>query len=316
MKVAGAASLLPAAARGAAGKPLDGAFIILSTPYTEAKAVDYEDLAHEVEFLEKCGVSGLVWPQFSSELTQLSKEERMRGMDALAGAVKGRKPALILGVQGEDTAEMMEYARHAEGLAPDAVIAIPPTKAKTEADYHEYFRALCGLARRPVFTQTSGGAPGLVMSVDFLVGLAREFPNFGYIKEEHEPVIARMRALVAHRPDPIKKVFGAAFGVSSLYEMRVGSDGTITGGAMYGDAYARMWELHRQGKPEEVRELFSKLLLMLNLDHDIPGARLYLLKKRGIFKTSVSRQKEYKVTREEIAEIEYRFAALKPWLAG
>src|ERR1019366_3038872 len=139
MKVAGAASLLPAAARGAAGEPLGGAFIILSTPYTEAKAVDYEDVAHEVEFLEKCGVSGLVWPQFSSELTQLSKEERMRGMDALAAAVKGRKTALLLFFKQKTAYEMMEYARHAEGLAPDAVIAIPPTKAKTEADYHEYF---------------------------------------------------------------------------------------------------------------------------------------------------------------------------------
>jgi dihydrodipicolinate synthase/N-acetylneuraminate lyase len=123
-----------------------------------------------------------------------------------------------------------------------------------------------------------------------------------------------MRGLVAHRPDPIKRIFGASFGTGSLYEMRVGSDGTITGGAMYAEIYARLWELHRQNKAEETRELFSKLLLMLNLDHDIPGARLYLLKKRGIFKTSVSRQKDRGLTPEEIAEVEFRFAALKPWL--
>jgi dihydrodipicolinate synthase/N-acetylneuraminate lyase len=305
----------PATAAPAA-RALQGAFIIMTTPFTESKALDYEDLAGEVAFLDRCGIQGLVWPQFSSELVKLSQEERMRGMDVLAGAVKGKKPVLVLGVQGADTAEMMEYAQHAENLQPDAMIAIPPTKAKSLDDYREYYRALCKLAKRPVFTQTSGGAPGLELSVEFMVDLAREFPNFGYIKEEHDPVIARMRALIAHRPDPIKRVFGANFGIGSLYEMRVGSDGTITGGAMYGDVYAKLWNLHRQGKMAEKRELFSQLSLMLNLDKDIPGARLYLMKKRGIFKTSVSRIKETRVTQEEIAEIEYRFEALRPWLVG
>ena len=318
LAAAGSAALLSsseeAVAAAPAEKDLRGAFIILSTPFTESKALDYEDLAREVQFLDKCGVQGLVWPQFSSELVQLTKEERLRGMDVLADATRGKKPVLVLGVQGADTAEMLEYASHAEKLAPDAMIAIPPTRAKSIDEYHEYYRELCKLAKRPVFTQTSGGAPGLELSVDFMVGLAREFPNFGYIKEEHDPVIARMRALITHRPDPIKRVFGATFGTSSLYEMRVGSDGTITGGAMYADVYAQLWSLHQQNKMAEKRDLFSKLMLMLNLDHDIPGARLYLMKKRGIFKTSVSRQKETRVTAEEIAEIEYRFDTLKPWL--
>jgi dihydrodipicolinate synthase/N-acetylneuraminate lyase len=96
--------------------------------------------------------------------------------------------------------------------------------------------------------------------------------------------------------------------------MRVGCDGTITGGAMYADIYARLWNLHLQNKQDELRDLFSKLLLVLNLDQDIPGTRLYILKKRGIFKTAVSRQREYKLTAPEISEIEYRFAALKPYL--
>lgn len=295
-------------------KELQGAFIILSTPFSAAKEIDYEDLAGEVAFLDRCGVQGLVWPQFSSELVKLTQQERMRGMEVLAKAVRGRQPVLVLGVQGADTAEMLEYAQHAESLAPDAMIAIPPTSAKSLADYRDYYRALCKLAKRPVFTQTSGGAPGLELTVDFMVDLAREFPNFGYIKEEHDPVIARMRALIAHRPDPVKRVFGATFGAGSLYEMRVGSDGTITGGAMYADIYAQLWNLHRQNNMAGKRELFSKLSLMLNLDHDIPGTRLYLMKKRGIFKTTASRLKDTAVSPEEIAEIEYRFEALKPFL--
>jgi len=194
------------------------------------------------------------------------------------------------------------------------VIAIPPKKAKSLEDFREYFRALCKLTKRPVFLQTSGGAAGIEPTVDFILDLAREFPNFGYIKEEHEPVLERMRRLVAHRPNPIKRVFGAHYGTSWLYEMRLGADGCITGGAMYADIYARLWDLHVQNKIDEKRQLFGKLLLLLNLDQDIPGARLYILKKRGIFKTAVSRQRDYRLNADEIAEIEYRFAALQPYL--
>jgi 1-pyrroline-4-hydroxy-2-carboxylate deaminase len=300
------------AAPGTAAKSMQGAFIILSTPYTSAKAVDWEDLAGEVDWMDRFGVHGLVWPQLSSELLQLNKEERLRGMEVLAKAARGKRPVLVLGVQGEDTAEMLEYAAHAEKLAPDAMIAIPPKKAKAMDDYRDYFRALCKLTTRPVFIQTSGGAPNLAPSIDLMLGLAREFPNFGYVKEEHDPVIARMRELIAHRPDPIKRVYGANFGNGWLYQMRLACDGVITGGAMYGDIYARIWDLHRENKPQEARDLYARLLLMLNLDQDIPGTRLYMLKKRGIFKTPVSRQHEYKLSGDEIAEIESRFEALAP----
>lgn len=319
LAAAGSAALLSRTAATAApsmpGKSMQGAFIILSTPYTSTKAVDWEDLANEVSFMERYGVHGLVWPQLSSELLQLNKDERLHGMEVLAKAVQGKKPVLVLGVQGDDTAEMLEYAEHAEKFGPDGMIAMPPKKAKSMDDYRDYFRALCKLTKRPVFIQTSGGAPNLAPSVDMMIELAREFPNFGYVKEEHDPVVPRMKELIAHRPDPIKRVYGAHFGNGWLYEMRLGSDGVITGGAMYGDIYARLWELHQQNKSQEKRDLYGKLLLMLNLDQDIPGTRLYILKKRGIFKTSVSRQREYTLTADEIAEIESRFDALKPYLS-
>lgn len=294
--------------------PLQGAFMILSTPYTASNAIDYEDLAGEVDFLERCGVQGLVWPQNASELSKLNKDERMRGMEILAKAAKGKKPALVLGVQGRSTEEMLEYAQHAESLTPDAVIAIPPTVATSLDDFRKYYRALCKTVKRPVFIQTSGGSPQVEPTIEFIVELARELPNFGYIKEERDPVIPRMKALIKQRPDPIKRVFCANRGAGFLYEMRLGSDGTIIGGTPYADLFAQLWNLHQQGKVAEQREMFSKLLLMLNLDRQIPGVRPYILKKRGVFKTTVSREGDHQLSPEAIAEIEYNFAALKPYL--
>ena len=57
----------------------------------------------------------------------------------LAEANHGRAPALVLGVQADDTPGMLEYARYAEALEPDAMIAIPPRTAASLADFRDYY---------------------------------------------------------------------------------------------------------------------------------------------------------------------------------
>ena len=295
----------------ASGKAMRGALMILSTPYTESGEVDYEDLAKEVAFCDRCGVQGVVWPQNSSEQRYLSVEERVRGFEVLAEANRGRNMVLVLGVQAQDTAGMLQYAKVAESLSPDGMIAIPPTSANSLAEIHAYYAALCEITDRPIFVQTSGG-PDIELTIEFLVQLARDLPQCGYIKEEYGRVHERMLALQAYQPDPIKSVFGATLGRGWLYEMRIGTDGVMTGGVMYGDVYARLWQLHQQGREEELRECYSKLLLIQNLDNLIPGVRLYVMQKRGVFKTTKSRRGVYSFSTQQIAEIEFRLEALKP----
>jgi 4-hydroxy-tetrahydrodipicolinate synthase len=295
-------------------KPMRGAFMILHTPFTESKEVDWEDLAREAVFVDRAGAQGIVWPQGSSSVASLTTDERLRGMQVLADAVRGKRVALVLGVQGKDTAEMLEFVRRAEALDADAMIAMPPTTAQSEADYREYFRALGKATDRPVILQTSGGARGLIPSTELIVGLAREFPNFGYVKEESEPVLERMKALVKQRP-PMKGVFGANLGVGWLYEMRLGLDGVITGNAMYADVMAAMWDAHLKGKADRLRDIYSKWLLMRNLNDQVPGTDLFVMKKRGIFKTTATRGRtQYSFSPVEIAEINYRFSGLTPYL--
>ena len=317
-------SVRPARAAGEPGKALRGVFIILNTPFTAAGEVDWDDLAREVAFVERGGCAGIVWPQGSSGVTTLTKAERLRGMEVLAKAAKSSRLTLVLGVQGRDTAEMLEYTRRAEEVGSDAVIAMPPTSGTSLDDYRAYFRALGQAFRRPVFVQTSGGAKNLFPSVELIVELAREFPHMAYVKEESDPVVARMQQELAARP-VLKGIFGASLGTGFLYEMRLGLDGIITGMGMYADLFGRMWQLHEQGKHEEVRDAYSRFLLMRNLNESIPGTDLYVMQMRGIFRTTArrtgppvngvpARVTAFVPTPTERAEIEFRFAALKSFL--
>ena len=222
-------------------------------------------------------------------------------MEAIGKAAKGRKPALVLGVQGPNTAAALAYLEKAESVAPDAIIAIPPTEAKSLDDFREYYRALARATRRPLFIQTTGGAKGIV-----------PIPHCAYVKEEQAPVIERMRALGRHRP-AIRSIFSGAAGKGMLYEMRMGFDGTMPG-APYADIYAQIWNLYQSGKRDAARELFGRLLVLINMETQAPGTRPYIMKKRGVFKTTMSRQNQARLAPEATAEIDFNFEGLRPYL--
>ena len=92
-----------------------------------------------------------------------------------------------------------------------------------------------------------------------------------------------MLALQDHQPEPIRSIFGATLGRGWLYEMRIGTDGVMTGGAMYADVYAKLWDFYQSGDGASLSDCYSKLLLIQNLDNLIPGVRLWVLQKRGVW---------------------------------
>lgn len=312
-----------------------GPFPILSTPFTETGAVDYAVLANEARFVDWGGCPGMIWPQSGDSVDLLTMDEKLRGMEVLAEtSLRFKTSALCLGVQGRDTEEMLVYARHAEKLAPAAIISRPPDSGRTEDDLRQYWRELAKVAKRPVIFQTTGGVAykGPVPSVKLMIELAKEFPHLGYIKEEAAPVIARTRELCAAKP-VIRRVFSARGAHGWLFESHLGTEGLITERAVYADVLAKLWRLMDSGKDADtVRDIHAKLMLLFNLGQHLPGGdlrgfQLHLWKKRGVFKNMISRQygpnrgipdkpifSELKLRDDEIAEIDFRFEALKPYL--
>jgi dihydrodipicolinate synthase/N-acetylneuraminate lyase len=234
-------------------------------------------------------------------------------------------------VQGKDTDDMLVYAKHARTLASTAVISRPPDSGKTQDDLRQYWRALAKvITDRPVMIQTTARRGGVSPSTELLIELAEEFPNFGYVKEESGSVISRIRALLAS--PSIRSVFSARGAYGWLYESRLGTEGLVTERSAYADLLAQIWKLMRSGSdPEKLKDMYSKLTLMLNLSRVLPGDlrgySLHLLKMRGVFKTMISRQygpngttpdkpivQDLTLSKEEIAEIEWRFESLKPYL--
>jgi dihydrodipicolinate synthase/N-acetylneuraminate lyase len=310
----GAAALAGTCKLAATGrqKEMRGVFPIMATPYTHSNAVDYDDLAREVEFLDRCGVPGMAWPQLFGETFKLTQQERKRGMEEIMKAAKGRRPAIVLGVDGPNLAAAMDYLRHAESLNPDALIALPPWEAKSSDELLPYYRALAGATKRPLFIQNAEIVKGVKLEIPALIELAREFPHSGYYKEEVQPTLPRMLELSRQRP-PVQRVFAGEGGKNLFYVMRLGLDGCMAGNA-YADAFVQVWDLFQSGSARQAQEIYARILLILGCESYLPGTRQYILKKRGVFKTTISRRESFSLSGEAIREIDFHFEALKPHL--
>lgn len=322
MASAAAFAATPALAQTA--KPMRGVMPIVVTPYKPDGGVDYDDLAKQMRFYDKCGCTGAAWPQGNGDVMLLTRDERMQGMKVIADACRGTRVASVIGVQAATRAEMLDYARYAETLNPDALIAMPPSAEQTDAGYRDYFTALATLSKRPIFIQTtiSGMPKALAPGVEMMADLARQFPHLGHIKEETPPLVERMRAEVKLRP-PFRSVFGATGGDGWLYELRMGLDGEMTAQGMYGDVMVAIWNNYQAGRREQAADAFAKLLLMKNCEAQIPGTERYIWQKRGVFKSRAQRRGAPKgqaiilsLPQDAIDEIEFRFATLKPYLTA
>ena len=287
----------------AADAPIRGTYPILTTPYLADGTVDYGSLVKEAQWVDKAGVDGIIWPQSDDSIDLLTMDEKKRGMSDLAEAAKGFCARLCLGVEGRDTAEMLELAWHGESLAvsvnPSIVfISRPADDCRTQDDLCRYYEALAEVAKRPVIIQTYNGDKCPAPSVDLLVKLAERHPTiYGWIKEEVRDGFEanrRMKAELAARP-PLKTVFSAWGGWQWLYQSRrLGSEGVISERAALAPMLAEIWRLmEAKDDTGALDAAYAKYLLAINLMQTVPGDlrgyQLVFFKEKGIFNTTVSR---------------------------
>jgi 4-hydroxy-tetrahydrodipicolinate synthase len=268
-----------------ASKAFRGIFAILQTPFASNDQIDWEDLEREVSFCIRAGAHGLVWPQLAGEFYLLTEEERMHGAEIILSKAAGGRSAVVIGVQAPIKELAVKFARHAEEKGADAVIALPPFLGNVSAEATgDYYRALARAVKLPIFIQNSGGSWGPALSTSFVIQLAREFPQLGYIKEEVSPVAHRMEEYV--RSGVMRGIFSGNAGRDLLNELAHKSSGTMPA-CEFVDIDVQIYELAAAGKTDEARTLFAKLLPLINMEeaYGMSFAKTVLV-RRGVFKTA------------------------------
>jgi len=295
------------------GKPLAGVFPIVQTPFTADDKVDLKTLAAEIRFLDRTGVQGVVWPQLASEYFDLTMDERLAGMEVIASTARSLKPAVVLGVQANDTETALQYTKHAEKLAPDALIALPPREWKDKAKILEYYKAIGENCGRPLFAQTIGD-----MSVDFVLKMIDEVPNLHFIKDEAGQTLPRISEFRRKGNSKLRGMFTGAHGRTMIDEMLRGAMGTMPA-APFADLYVRAWDAWQAGDKAKATFEFSKIgsyISQISV-YGMPAIK-YLLELRGVFPNHVTRGASRNNTFDEEAKAALRltYESVKPWLTA
>ena len=317
-----------------AAAQIGGVFPLLCTPYAEDGSLDCATLAKEATFVADCGADGIIWPAAKDALDYLSPDEERSGLEAIADALDGRDVWFSPCCPGTNTAEVLRRASVAEAIAEKhnglktTMLVRMADDAKGDADYERQYDALAAATKLPVIIQTYNGKSPMP-SAKLLIDLAKRHPQtYGWYKVEGtgKEIVPCMKELVAANP-AVKTVFTGWGGRDWLYHYRrVGTRGVISQRPMYADLMVRIWRALEKGDGA-ADALFAKFMYLRNLENAIPapemrGWNLYVLKKRGVFRNTLSRTKRkgggswevsgISLTGADIAEIDARLAfALK-----
>ena len=265
------------APRGKSGaKPLRGVFPIGQTPFTEADKLDLDGLAAEVKFCNRGRVHGFIWPQIASGWTVLSEQERLDGAEAILAAGKGRRTALVIGVQSQDNdmAAVGRYAKHAAKNGADAIVSLPPANVTDEKVLLDYYQQVGRLTELPLFVQSQGS-----MSIDLIVELFNTIPTFRQVKDEAGDPLQRI-AEIRRRTNDQLKVFSGNGVRTMVTEMELGFSGHCPTTAL-ADVYAAAFDLWHAGIHAKAFDMFGRILAFNTI---VGGGGNNILIARGVFK--------------------------------
>ena len=295
---------------------LRGPFPLLVTPWTEDAKLDVPVLVKEADYVDACGVGGIIWPTAGEVLNNLSDAEYESGLRALAAraAEKGYGARVTAICPGKDSPSALKRVSLVQRIAEEtgakmAILARPPDDATNQVMMAEHYRELAQRTKLPVIIQTFNAQKHTPQpSVELLVQLARDWPEtYGYVKEESPglKVNARMEELVRH-PE-IKTVLSGWGGKGWMYQgTKIGTRGVISQRPAYAGLFKRVYDLIAEGRDSSDPELastYAKYLYMINLgdtfsetDDNMRGPHLYVLQRLGIFRNRLTRDGKGKVT--------------------
>jgi dihydrodipicolinate synthase/N-acetylneuraminate lyase len=289
-----------------------GIFAIPMTPFDEQDRIDEEALCDEVQFCIDAGARGLCVPVMVSEFQLLSEEERRLMIRIPTEMCKPAGVAVVANCAALSTALAVRYARYAEEVGADAVIAMPPYLLKTDFEsIFAYYRSIATAVSIPVWIQNAGVAP---LSTDQVVRLCSEIENVSWVKQEVAPSTQTISALMQRQSPAIEGVMGGAGGLYLMTERARGACGVIVA-CEYCDVLQRIWDLLDSGQDAEAETLF---------DHVMPGIVLEglmgmayakeIMKRRGVLKNNRVRNQTHPLDADDLREIDRVFARIEPHL--
>jgi dihydrodipicolinate synthase/N-acetylneuraminate lyase len=270
-------------------RSLAGVLCVFQTPYHADESIDFATLEEEIQWLYDRGADGIVMAMVS-EVLRLSSAER-KELAERAVPLGGSRGVVIVSVGAESSHTAEDYARHAQQVGADAVMAVPPISiALGEEQLFDYYRRILQAVDIPVIVQDASGYVGRPLSISLLARLFDEFGPRVLFKPEAVPIGPRLSELHAATGSQAR-VFEGTGGIALVDSFRRGIVGTMPGADLV-DGIVALWRALRQDDEQTAYRIWLPLAALVSLQNSLDAflaIEKHLLVKQGVFKNTIVR---------------------------
>jgi len=240
-----------------------GVFPATTTQLNQDQSLDLDATARHAEALIASRISGIIFLGSLGENQALLAEEKRRLIQAMIQVVNRRVPVLS-GVAETSTAEACRYVRDLERLGVDGFMLMPAMLYRGDPDeILAHFRTTAQATGLPIMIYNNPISYANDITPELFAQLA-EVKNFVALKESSGNTrrITDLRNLLKDR-------YAIFTGVDDLVleSAVLGIDGWVAGsGIAFPAENQYFWDLTRNGRWEEARELYRWFTPLLHLD--------------------------------------------------
>lgn len=239
-------------------KQLTGTGVAIVTPFDKKGAVDTKALSALVKHLQAGKVDYLVVLGTTGESVTLSKEEKQLVMDTVVKANKGKLP-LVVGIGGNNTAEVIETIRKTDLKPFEAILSVAPYYNKPNQEgYYQHYKAVASSTKKDIILYNVPGRTGSNVTWETQVRIAKDFKNIVATKEASGNMEQIMK-IIMHKPKDFMVISGDDN--LTLPIIAAGGVGVISVVAnAFPKDYSEMVRLSLKEKMSEARKLHYKLI--------------------------------------------------------
>lgn len=240
-----------------------GTGVALITPFKEDLSIDYDALERLVEYNIENGTEYLVISGTTGESVTVTNEEKKALVAFIAKVNKNRLP-LVLGIGGNNTANIINEIKSIDLSNIDAILSVSPYYSKpTQEGIYQHFKAIAEVSPKPIILYNVPGRTSSNILPETTLRLAKDFDNIIAVKEAGNNVHQYLE-LLRTKPEDFLVISGdddLALGVALA-----GGAGVISViGQALPKEFSEMIRLGIAGKAKEAYGLHFKLMPITGL---------------------------------------------------
>lgn len=237
---------------------LKGTGVAIVTPFDKKGRVDTDGLKAVVKHLHHGKVEYIVALGTTGESVTLSKEEKKVVIDTIVKA-NGNKLPLVLGIGGNNTAEVIETIEKTDLKPFEAILSVAPYYNKPNQEgYYQHYKAVSKATKKDIILYNVPGRTGSNVTWETQVRIARDFKNIVATKEASGNMEQIMK-IIMNKPKDFMVISGDDN--LTLPIIAAGGVGVISVVAQaYPAQYSDMVRLCLKGDFESARKLHYSLI--------------------------------------------------------